>query len=486
MRITLVNPPLSDAKSLGLGRLFFQRYEPLGILYIAAVAQENGYPVEVIDCEAQNMPLAVLKQRLLRDRPDVMGISTLTLQGAAVFDLGRWLKASLPETFVVLGNIHASVFAEEYLRNGCCDAVVHGEGEYVFLDILRALETKRELSAIPSLSYRDHSGTLHEDRRPAQVADLAVLPPPARTLLAGNAYGLDSISNQIFVPRRPAGVRTIITSRGCPNSCCFCAASHGRSPRFNSPRRIVDEMQALAQEAGVEYFYIEDSLFVSNKAHTLEVCREIERRGLDIRWGVQAHVNFLDPEMLGLMERAGCYDVAIGIESGVQRLLNLVSKGTRRDHIVRCVEMVKSRSRIKVEGLFMLGLPDETRQEALETIAFAKSLPLDLAQFSICTPYPGSPLFGRLRAAGQIDAGVRPDGSVDTAVWNRYFAYPAFAHIEPICAPSGMTGRELVALQRRANREFYCRPKMLLKNLKRARLRNASTLCRLAWKGLSW
>ena len=486
MRIALVNPPLGDIKSLGLSISFFQKYEPLGILYIAAVAQEHGYPVEVIDCGAEDLPLDALKQRLLSGRPDVVGISTLTLQGAAVFDLGRWLKKSLPKTFVVLGNIHASVFSKEFLNNGCCDAVVHGEGEHVFLNILECLEKKRGLSAIPSISHFDQAGGLREDKRSAAVADLSALPPPARSLLAGNSYGLDAISNQVFVAGRPASVKTIITSRGCPNTCSFCSASHGRAPRFNSPGRIVDEMQRLAQEDGVEYFYIEDSLFVSNKSHLLAVCEEITRRGLRIRWGAQAHVNFLDLEMLRAMEWAGCYDIAIGIESGVQRVLNSINKNIRLEGIARCVEMVKSESRIKISGLFMLGLPDETYQEALETIRFAKSLPLDFAQFSVCTPYPGSPLFDRLREAGALDTGVRPDGSVEPSVWNRYFACPAFADIAPIWTPSTMTRREIIGLQRRAQREFYCRPKMIFKNLKRIRSKNITTLCRLLWKGLAW
>jgi len=482
MNILLINPPGQLKNLLGAGEIFVPKYEPLGLLYIAAVIKKSGYAVTVIDSYAEGLSLEDLKTRILNQGPDIVGISTLTCNGAISYKLGQWLKRTLPNMLVVLGNIHAQVYAKQYLENGCCDIVVHGEGEYTFLEIIKSYEKKLRLGDIPAISFLDANGTYCKTPGSAIITDLEKLPFPSRDLVNPNLYNLTEISNQLYIGGRNTVAKTMSTSRGCPYRCTFCVVHANNRQRFNSAIRVVEEMGILEKEYGASYVTIVDPLFIGNKQRLFAICSEIKKRGLKIKWGCDAHIHLITPDLIEEVESAGCYELDFGIESGVQRLLDIIRKGTTIQQIKEAIYTTKKYSRIHISGLFILGLPTETYKDSLETIRFAKSLPLDMAQFSILTPYPGSPLFNELSEKGQIDTGIRKDGSMDISVWERYSSYISFTDNNPIWVTPELSHTVIKRLQKKAQREFYLRPSQIIKHLRRVRADNLFELIKVLLK----
>ena len=467
MKVILINPSDNLNNFLGRGKNFVPVFEPLGLLYIAAVCKKHGHAVSVIDAFAEKLSIDQLKAIIVEEKPDVVGFSSFVSNGHVIYELGRWLKGSFPEIIVVLGNVHASVYAEAYLKNKCCDIVVHGEGEYTFLKILETLESKeKNFLNIQAISYLDDERIITTS--PAVVVeDLSQLPLPDRNAVRRELYNMPAVSNMPYSGRKNSIGKHMFTSRGCPFSCAFCVVHNKRGQRCNSVSNVVDEMEILVNDYPAHYIFIMDPIFISNRNRTMEICREIKRRKLDFKWGCEGHVKFVDQELVKEMESAGCYDMAFGIESGVQRLLDSVNKGTRLQEIEDAISMVKKSTRIKVSGLFILGLPGEKYEDSLATIRFAKKLPLDMAQFSIFVPYPGSPIFYELRERREIDTGLRDDGTLDPSVWLRYSSYISYTRSDPIWVTPGLTAVTLKKLQKKAFREFYFRPKQFLFQLKK-------------------
>lgn len=484
MKVVLVNPPDEMEAMFGIGSAFIQKYEPLGLLYIAAVAREAGHTVSVIDAYAEGLDRDEVQRRITALEPDVVGFSTLTCSGSAVYLLGRWLEQTHPEILVILGNVHASIFAEPYLRNGCCDVVVHGEGEHVFTSLLAWREKGGSLAEIGAISYLDDAGTLRRTQGSGVVEDLSSLPFPARDLVDRHRYHLSEISNQSYIGGGDRIGKTMMTSRGCPYRCTFCVVHQGYQQRRNSVTEVVDELQMLEKDYRATFVYLMDPLFMADVKRVHAICEEIQRRRLRVQWGCDANVNLITRELAEVMEAGGCIELSLGIESGVQRLLDIVNKRTTIEKVRRAVAAVKGATKIKVEGLFILGLPSETPQESLRTIRFAKSLELDMAQFSILCPYPGSPLFDELSAKGEIETGIREDGSIDLEVWRRYSSYVIFTDNPPIWVTPSQTPKQLRKLQKRALREFYLRPHQIWRQAKRIRPKNVTKLVRLALRGM--
>lgn len=482
MRILLINPPDDLESLLGEGANLITPFEPLGLLYIAAALRQEGREVSVIDAYVEKLDVEHLQAIITEKNPDIIGMTVFTSNGGIVYALGRWMKQTFPHCFVVLGNVHASVYAEPYLRNGCCDAVVHGEGEETMVELVRELEKPTpDLSRIPSVSFlRD--GQFVPPREYAVVNDLSTLPPPARDLVKQELYNIPAVSNLPYSGKKTSIGKHMFTSRGCPNRCTFCTVHHGRQQRFHPVPAVLDEMESLQNDYGADYVFIMDSLFIGKKSRVIEICRGIRERGLRLRWGCEAHVRFLDEELVREMEAAGCHDMAFGIESGVQRLLDVVKKNITLDQVTEAIRTVKRVSDIKISGLFILGLPGETPADTEETIRFACSLPLDMAQFSILTPYPGSAIFEELRARGEIDDGIRPDGSLDPSVWKRYSAYISYTDNDPIWVTPAHTAASIKAAQKRALRAFYFRPRHFWAQLKRIRIEELPTIVRTAFK----
>jgi len=483
MKILLINPPDCTDAMLGVGRHLVPKYEPLGLLYIAAVLIRSGHKVTIIDAFAEELGLEELKKRIALNAPEAIGVSTLTCNGASVFELGRWIKSSMPGILLVLGNVHASVYAKQYLENKCCDVVVHGEGERAFLDIVEARKDGRSVNDVAGISFLDKDLAYVRTPDSGAPQNLEELPFPARELLDPGLYNLYELSNQFHVGGRRSVTRTMSTSRGCHYRCSFCVVHNDGRQRWNTPERVVDEMELLAKKYGVSYITMVDPLFISNQGRVFQICAEIKKRGLKVGWGCEAHVHCVTPELLKEMESAGCRDLAFGIESGVQRLLDAVNKTTTIEQIRKAVALVKGCSGISVSGLFILGLPGETYADSLETVRFAKSLPLDMAQFSILTPYPGSSLFDELSKAGQLDTGIRPDGGVDVSVWERYSSYVSFTGNDPIWVTPGLTAAQIRRLQKKAQRDFYCRPGQIIKHLRRVRPHNLGAVIKIITRG---
>ena len=484
MRLLLVHPPDDLDVMLGSGRAFLQASEPLGLLSLAAVAREAGHDVAVLDAFAERLGPDEVFRRLQASDADVIGLGVLTCQGRVVFELGRRLKRALPDRLVVLGNVHASVFADAYVAHGAADLVVHGEGEQPLLRILDEARGARRWERIPGLTWRAPDGTPRRNPGVNRVPDLDRLPMPARDLVPAHLYGRRNVSNTSFVPGRDRRLAGMSTARGCPYGCSFCVVSADRRVRARSAGRVVDEMERLERHEGAGYIFFQDPLFGADVKRVQQMAREIRRRGLRVPWGCTTHVNAVRPALVDALTEGGCFEVSLGFESGVQRHLDAIGKRTTVERGFEAARLLRERSALRVEGMFVLGLPGETPDETLRTILYACRLPIHMAQFSLFTPYPGSPVFDRLAAAGQLDTGLRPDGGVEPTAWLRYSAYPAFGTVEPAWTTPACTPQEMVRMQRLALRAFYLRPRQVLEQLRRLRPSNAAAMLRAAWDGL--
>jgi radical SAM superfamily enzyme YgiQ (UPF0313 family) len=254
-----------------------------------------------------------------------------------------------------------------------------------------------DLRTIKGLAWRDRGGISVNPDRPF-IHDLDDLPLPRHDLLPLETYRAPLVRNPYAF---------VVTSRGCPGGCRFCIkhVSYGSSVRFRSPENIVAELELLS-ELGVRSVNMYADLFTVSREQVVGLCRLMLARGLQMEWTCNSRVDFVDPEMLRLMGRAGCRWISWGIESGSEKILRRVRKGITLDRVEQALHWSRQAG-IRNWGYFIIGLPGETEETIQETIRFSKRLPLDLVLFHIAAPYPGSPLFFEVVEEGWFRPGTR-------------------------------------------------------------------------------
>lgn len=397
MRVLLVNPPYEgnintwtpDSTNRAIGA-----QPPMGLAYVAAVLEDMGVEVSILDANALGLDASGIAGEFTRLRPDVVGVTAMTLIAVNVLATCRIAKETLPGVVTVVGGPHVSIFAPETVSNEHVDYAIDGDGEYAFSELVAAL------SADDTAAARAVEGVACEEdgkmvkNGTAIVGDLTSLPFPAVHLLPNDRYSLANAKN-------PFG--SIVTSRGCPYKCCFCIRSHlDDFIRFREPANVVDEIEYLMDRFNVREINIRNDTVTVKRSHITGICTEIINRGLDVRWQGPTRIDCVDREILTLMKRAGCHTLRYGIESGNQDVLDRMGKGITLDRIRETVAWTREAG-IEIMAYFMVGYIDETPETMTDTINFARELDPDGAIFSIGTPLPNTELFARAVARGLID-----------------------------------------------------------------------------------
>ncbi len=351
--ILLVNPKETGA--------FFERMPPLGLAYIAANLQKNGYAVKIVDFEVEDHTLTHWLQLF---EPQFVGISGTSHTRFESFRLAAEAKAFNPDITTIFGGVHATFTAENTLKHiKAIDYVVRGEGEDATALLLDKLAKREEPDGVLGISYRKQGSMVHA--APVQrIRPLDRLARPAYHLLNMGRYSLSM--EFLGVP----GI-SLLTSRGCFAKCSFCSASRmfGHQVTTHSAARMLDEICFLFEKYGYRGVKIFDSTFTVKKSHVYEFCNEILRRGLHFPWECEIRIGTVDQEMLERMVEAGCYYVSFGIESASQRVLDRMRKGITVVQAVKVLDMCADAG-LRTKVFFSFGHIGETMEDAELTFRF--------------------------------------------------------------------------------------------------------------------
>lgn len=376
MKVLLINPGASNIYSKVEANL-----PPLGIAYLAAVARAGGHNVKIIDLNIDNRAL----ERTNLNEYDIIGITTDTPRYYEALRISKIIKEA--DKLIVMGGYHVTFLDEEVLSTGLVDIVVRGEGEEIFLNLLNALEGKTGLKNILGISYIDGGKFIrNNDALPPQNLDN--LPFPARDLLQISKY--KTTLNGV-----PSA--NLITSRGCPYNCYFCASSKfgGIKWRARSAKNIVDEMEMLHNEYGYRAFEFLDDNFTLNKKRIFAFADELEKRNLtDIIWWCFARVDTIakNEPMVKRMAEVGAYRIFLGLESVNETVLDKYGKGIENNQQIDAINILRKYG-IGIHGSFIIGDMNETKEMVMETVNWAKKMNPELAQFSLLVPFPGTQLY---------------------------------------------------------------------------------------------
>ena len=452
MRVLLFNLPGPDGQGyIREGRCeqrlssFMYRMLPVSLPSTAGLLRAEGHQVRILDASTQRVAPRDLPREVRRFDPElvVATVSTPTYESdlTVIEDLAGWTKA-----YRAAMGVHVTATPAETLAESRLHAVVRGEPEWTVADLAAALSSGRDLATVRGLSFRRADGEIVHNADRGFEGDIDELPPPARDLVREEDYFLPIVS-------RPYTL--VVPSRGCPHHCTYCTAPayYGKRLRQRTPARVVDEIEEIAKRGVVKDFTMWSDTFTLDRRFVLDMCRELQTRHLGIRWMCNSRVDSIDAEMAAAMKASGCIGISFGIESGVQQILDNVRKGTTVEQGRIAVRTVKSAG-IQTLGHFILGLPGETPETIRQTIAYAKDVDPDWAQFYCATPLPGTAFMEQAKEAGHLPAGTPwRDHEFNT----------------PIISTPALSAADLNRARVRAYVEFYARPRVMKRVLRQVR-----------------
>jgi len=437
----------------------------LGLAYLGAVSERRGDEVVIFDADVENRPVSDFVQEF---RPHIVGITANTPQVKQAWRTAAAIK-QVHDAPIVLGGPHVSVLPEESCDKPDVDIVVRGEGEESWLEICNRVERflrdqphfataalmhpKHEIfTDCPGLTYKTSDGAIHNNPDRPALIDLDTLPWPAYHL-----FKMDRYTNLQPATDKVDGARSfsIMTSRGCPYRCTFCSQSIMPIRwRSRSAENVIAEWRHLvhdldAQEIGV----LDDSANIRVKrleelGHAL-----IDSQLNHVPWifvnGIRA--NLASQELLALLKQAGLKRVAFGVESGDPEILKSIDKKVDHDTIRQAFRNAEAAG-LETIAFLILGLPGETRATMQRTIDFAIELDPLIANFSMMTPYPGTKVYETVKRQGRL---LIND-------WEDYVFFEQQARFEM----GEMTAELVEEMYRKAYRQFYLRPKPILRRLK--------------------
>jgi anaerobic magnesium-protoporphyrin IX monomethyl ester cyclase len=363
-------------------------HPPLGLLYLGAVLEHDGHKAEVLDYYAEDISRKQLENSL--SSSDAVGMTAYTSNYKIAADISRTIKDINPEIPLIIGGPHCTFLQKRSLLDvPDADISVIGEGERVILDIVRFFQGKKKLSDINGIFYRD-KGSI-KSGKPLQVIDnLDNLLYPARHLVEKYDYGTFSFG--YTVKKR---VTSMVTTKGCPFHCRFCSR-YGNfikdwGFRMRSAENVVNEIKQLDRKYN-SIMIVDDNFLADNKrAH--KIFDMLLESDINIDFLIEgARVDAADKDLYLKMKKAGVKFIHYGIESGNQDVLDFYNKKTTLQQIRKATKLAKKMN-FFIAASFIIGAPIETKKHVENTVKFACSLPIDLANFSPLVYIMGSSLW---------------------------------------------------------------------------------------------
>jgi len=436
MRLLLIHPNYHSG-----GAEIAGHWPPAWAAYIAGAVRNAGHHVDFIDAMTDNVSDDDLAARIRELKPDVVGCTSIT---ASIYKAEQTLKIareSWPQALTLIGGVHATFMFKQVLTEApWIDAVVRGEGEEIIVEVLRAWETgdwAGKRASVKGIAYTDKaadgSSQIVATEAAPTVKDLDGIDPDW-DILDWPKYQYIPLDCKVAIPNM---------ARGCPFTCSFCSQwKFWRDYRVRDPKKVVDEIEYLYKKHDVRFFILADEEPTINRKKFVAFCEELIARGLPdkVQWGINTRVTDIlrDEELLPLYRKAGLLHVSLGTEAAAQLKLDLFNKETKVADNKRAIDLLRQNGMV-VEAQFIVGLENETAETLEETYKMTQDWKPDLANWSMYTPWPFTPLFQELQDKVEV------------------FDFEKYNFVTPIMKPAAMDRGELLDRVMNNYRRFYAK-----------------------------
>lgn len=446
MNILLVQPDMAFKRHHPLVFKGFAATIPLGIAYLAAYLEQDGHRVHVLDYQIADYDIAAELERI---QPDVLGLSICSPAFTHAAALAREAKRALPELIIVAGGPHVTEYRDEVLRR-CpeLDLVVLGEGERTLPMLVERWSKGKGIEDVPGVLYRQDGDVV--DTGPGRViSDLEELP-----MMPFHLFDVKKYHPLPGTFRRLPSV-AMATSRGCPYHCTFCN-SRGlfNKVRLRPPAAVADEVEFVVREYGAREIYFVDELFTAKRSNVMRFCEELLKRELRIGWKCCARVDSVDLEMLGLMKKSGCFMISYGVESGDDRILQIMKKGITTNQVRETFRITRDAGIARM-AFFILNSYGETRRSVEKSLTLCREIRPDFVNFELFKPFPG------IEMRKQIEND--PDCRIDRAIWDDWEEFTVGNRI--FYTQNDLDEAYLTRVYERAIKGFYLTPSFIARSL---------------------
>jgi radical SAM superfamily enzyme YgiQ (UPF0313 family) len=471
MKILGLNPPSKYSKNVARDllwgcwckgrRIAGVQFPPLPLIYVGTILKLNGHKVDIIDAQAQGISLSKIEEKI-KDY-DIAFIISATMSYAEDADILGHLKKNNPRLITIVFGAHPTFLPLEALKRNSVDIIVRKEAEFIIRDLVNAFsQGKDQWKKINGIGYKEDGHPVLNPDYP-YIDNLDVLPIPDRGFLPKNVDYYNPIIKNI-------PWTTALSSRGCPSRCTFCTSYSYYGPKYRarSPENVVEEINYL-KELGFREIFYRDELFTLDKKRVIDICQLILDKNIHISWICSVKASTSTYEMLKMMKKAGCRLIRVGVESGVQEVLDNVKKDVKLEQIVNTFRWARELN-IDTHAHLMLGMPGETDQTIRKTFCFVKKIKPSTVTYGIMTPYPGTEIYREVLAADPSFG----DGTHINA--RSIHTNASFSKVF-----SNIPQRKLERYVRNGYMKFYMRPEYIARRL--LRINDADELRRLVFAG---
>lgn len=452
MRVLLIQPNATEETS----REYVSLQYPINLGYIASVLKQESHEVKMLDLNV--MPQTQLIETLQKFKPEIVGLTAMTPTIYNAKKIIQQVKSMDNKIITVLGGVHASALPLETMKEiSTLDYLIFGEGERTLIELLKHIEKKKpkDMRKIKGIVFRNKGKIIKNERREL-IENLDSLPYPARDLVNMELYNKAHVVRGIS--RKEMKIIEIMTSRGCPNQCIFCAGhiNYGRRVRFRGYENIIGEIEETIKKYKINHVDIEDDTFTLNKLLVKKLCNFFKRKKLS--WSCNARVDTINYDLLRLMAESGCKMIAFGVEAGNQKMLDKIKKGITTQQIIKAFRYAKKAGIRFVEADFMIGShPDETLDDVKDTEKLAHKLKSDFLALAIMCPFPGTEIYEIMKKRNYL---------YEKTDWSQFSMFGSLKRYKRL---KYLTPKQMSHLQKKIMRRYYLSLKYIFSQITQIR-----------------